>query len=1345
MNNKTKNTIKTKLYIGAAILACITVTIATTTSIFATSDTTQPYLTAATYVTNDDNTETITATFSEPVWFDAAGTHDNDLISEEFTCATGDRSGETGGFEVRRRRTELAINSVSLPTTKEEASDTVTITAASFGTSSPRLEYYPFTNQVAYCSSGDFNLLEEADFQIRDVAENMARGKTVSIRRAATEVTTTTDTTAPRLTETPTLVTSNTNSAYAKIGDILTLTFTVSETLKRVPRVRIAGGEARVFAKTGNTYTAIYMVTTDTSNGAVTYDIGVLTDMAENTFDPALVTFAITLDTTQPSLTAATYVTNGDTTTITATFSEPVWFDAAGTHDNDLISEEFTCATGDRSGETGGFQLKDGNRRLAINSVSLQTAAVEASDTVTITSAATNFENIKTVNLIGYHIFIDQTFYCSGTLSSLHYADFQIRDVVGNKVRSGRNSVQITRKTATEVTADNTAPYLTETPTLATSNTNSAYAKEGDRLTLTFTTSETLSQTPTVQIAGNNAEVTPNGNTYTATYTVTTDTSNRAVTYDIGEISDGTNTVNPDPVTSTVIVDTTPPVITLNGDNLLILTVGDTYTEKGATATEEATVTEEGTVDTNTAGDYTITYTATDEAGNIGTATRTVRVQVPRDTTPPVITLNGDNLLILTVGDTYTEKGATATEEATVTEEGTVDTNTAGDYTITYTATDEAGNIGTATRTVSVQVPRDTTPPVITLNGDNLLILTVGDTYTEKGATATEEATVTEEGTVDTNTAGDYTITYTATDAAGNIGTATRTVRVQVPRDTTPPVITLNGDNLLILTVGDTYTEKGATATEEATVTEEGTVDTNTAGDYTITYTATDEAGNIGTATRTVSVQVPRDTTPPVITLNGDNLLILTVGDTYTEKGATATEEATVTEEGTVDTNTAGDYTITYTATDEAGNIGTATRTVRVQVPRDTTPPVITLNGDNLLILTVGDTYTEKGATATEEATVTEEGTVDTNTAGDYTITYTATDEAGNIGTATRTVRVQVPRDTTPPVITLNGDNLLILTVGDTYTEKGATATEEATVTEEGTVDTNTAGDYTITYTATDEAGNIGTATRTVRVQVPRDTTPPVITLNGDNLLILTVGDTYTEKGATATEEATVTEEGTVDTNTAGDYTITYTATDEAGNIGTATRTVRVQVPRDTTAPVNSKETTSKKSSRGRRSRGGGGGGGGVVHVQSVPAAGAPQIGAQQQQQEQVTTVTAPTVTAPTVPTFISTLQTITGTYRKGDASEDVRSIQKLLNQTNCPVAKTGVGSKGKETAYFGVLTETAVRCYQTEKNLEITGTVTPELYALLIEDYTAILTAFVIYLTQLISDIIAKETAVIQ
>jgi hypothetical protein len=73
----------------------------------------------------------------------------------------------------------------------------------------------------------------------------------------------------------------------------------------------------------------------------------------------------------------------------------------------------------------------------------------------------------------------------------------------------------------------------------------------------------------------------------------------------------------------------------------------------------------------------------------------------------------------------------------------------------------------------------------------------------------------------------------------------------------------------------------------------------------------------------------------------------------------------------------------------------------------------------------------------------------------------------------------------------------------------------------------------------------------------------PVITLNGASTINLTVGDTYTELSATTLDaidgSGTATPSGTVDTTTAGTYTVTYNASDAAGNAATpVTRTVIV-------------------------------------------------------------------------------------------------------------------------------------------------------------------------------------------
>ncbi len=165
------------------------------------------------------------------------------------------------------------------------------------------------------------------------------------------------------------------------------------------------------------------------------------------------------------------------------------------------------------------------------------------------------------------------------------------------------------------------------------------------------------------------------------------------------------------------------------------------------------------------------------------------------DTTAPVITLTGASTINLNVGDTYTEQGATATDNidgnltSSIVISGTVNTNAAGTYTVNYNVSDAAGNAASqVSRTVNVTVPADTTAPVITLTGASTINLTVGDSFTDPGATATDNvdgnltSSIVVTGSVNTGVAATYILNYNVSDAAGNAATqVSRTVIVSEP------------------------------------------------------------------------------------------------------------------------------------------------------------------------------------------------------------------------------------------------------------------------------------------------------------------------------------------------------------------------------------------------------------------------------------------------------------------------------------------------------------------------------------------------------------------------------------
>src|SRR5438094_4577245 len=116
-------------------------------------------------------------------------------------------------------------------------------------------------------------------------------------------------------------------------------------------------------------------------------------------------------------------------------------------------------------------------------------------------------------------------------------------------------------------------------------------------------------------------------------------------------------------------------------------------------------------------------------------------------------------------------------------------------------------------------------------------------------------------------------------------------------------------------------------------------------------------------------------------------------------------------------------------------------------------------------------------------------------------------------------------------------------------------------------------GPHTITVTATDEAGNIATCTTTFTVS---DTTAPVVTCaanlsaSSDANCQALVPDVLA--GVSVSDNCSATNAINLNQSPAADtlvgprpHTLTVTATDQAGNIGTCTTTFTVS---DTTAPA---------------------------------------------------------------------------------------------------------------------------------------------------------------------------------
>ncbi|MGL4383470.1 MAG: immunoglobulin-like domain-containing protein, partial [Bacilli bacterium] len=206
-------------------------------------------------------------------------------------------------------------------------------------------------------------------------------------------------------------------------------------------------------------------------------------------------------------------------------------------------------------------------------------------------------------------------------------------------------------------------------------------------------------------------------------------------------------------------------------------------------------------------------------------------------------------------------------------------------------------------------------------------------------------------------TNGNYSLVATINGGllASSVYTDTFSVNTQVTA--TDFTITLNGAQTLALKVNQAYVEQGATATDNLggnlVVTTTGSVDTTKPGTYTITYSAILN-GVTKTQTRNITVSALSFS----ISLNGAQSISIKTNSTYNELGAIAVDENNVSVPvvitGNVDTTTAGQYIITYTAT--LNGISTSiTRIVNV-VKTDFT---ITLNGSNKTVIKVNEKYVE--------------------------------------------------------------------------------------------------------------------------------------------------------------------------------------------------------------------------------------------------------------------------------------------------------------------------------------------------------------------------------------------------
>ena len=175
---------------------------------------------------------------------------------------------------------------------------------------------------------------------------------------------------------------------------------------------------------------------------------------------------------------------------------------------------------------------------------------------------------------------------------------------------------------------------------------------------------------------------------------------------------------------------------------------------------------------------------------------------------------------------------------------------------------------------------------------------------------------------------------------------------------------------------------------------------------------------------------------------------------------------------------------------------------------------------------------------------------------GSYTVTYSAR----FLWLSDSTTRTVVIVDTTPPVIDLKHVDDYYTLPHHAYEEEGYTATDN----HDGDITSKVVSeekDGHVYYTVSDQAGNTATADREIFYD---DRNAPVFSFPDGEEGFLFVGETWTddvqaEDDADGDVSDRVVIEGSVDTGKVGTTTLTYTVSDEWGNVAKKERYVTVK------------------------------------------------------------------------------------------------------------------------------------------------------------------------------------------
>jgi len=556
------------------------------------------------------------------------------------------------------------------------------------------------------------------------------------------------------------------------------------------------------------------------------------------------------------------------------------------------------------------------------------------------------------------------------------------------------------------VYVDATPPAVDASNIVSNNTTNTAFAKAGDVVTLTFDTDEPLGQAPTVTFTTGNGPqtvtATGSGTSWTATFTVAAGDDGLVAWEITMEDIYGNSTTTTSTTTATdnssVTIDTVDPVISCPFTGLeefdnapgqcagVVSWAAATATDLNLVGAPTQSAGPANGSSLNVDDVQTVTFTVSDAAGNTSTCSFDV---VVRDTENPGLTVpaaatsyNNDAGVCGASVDldalTSAVDNCTANPAITYAIGGTAITSPyafpVGTTTVTATATDGAGLTDVETFDITVvdaEAPVLTVPAAATSYNNDAGVCEASvdlDALTSAvdNCTASPAITYAIGGTAITSPyafpVGTTTVTATATDGVGLTDSETFDITVvdaEAPVLTVPATVSsYNNDpgdcSASVDLDALTSATDNCTANPTITYTVGGTVITSphtfAVGTYTVTATAIDGAGLADVESFDVTVVDNENpvviTQPLTVQLGTDGTVTITGEDVDNDLTPSSDNCGIATysvSPNTFDCNTIGANTVTLTVTDIHGNSASATAVVTVE-----NNPVVDISGSAL-------------------------------------------------------------------------------------------------------------------------------------------------------------------------------------------------------------------------------------------------------------------------------------------------------------------------------------------------------------------------------------------------------------